>query len=316
MLLLAAMAWLVSSGAVVTAAEYRIGPEDVLEIKFWQDPTLNSIVRVRLDGKISLDIVGEIDAAGRTTQDLQTDIVRQMSRLNKRISQAVVQVKEYNYQHVFVYGQVNRPGKLTFEAIPDLLAVLNEAGWVTEKGDLSRVSIIRGGDQAGEVEVVDVAAVVAAGQVDRLPRLNRQDAVDVPAAPEGMTPTDIGQMAARRNVIYIMGAVKTPGPIAFQENMDIMEVLAMAGGHSETADLRRTVVVRKDGYYGQSLRIDLEKYAETGVPARHVMHKEDICVVPFRREGWFSRNIGSIVTVLGAATSAVLLYENLKPKDQ
>jgi len=308
--------WLLGSTAIGTAAEYRIGPEDVLEVKFWQDPTLNSTVRVGLDGKISLDIIGEIQAAGRTIQDLQTDIVHQMSRFNKRISQAVVQVKEYNYQYVFVYGQVNRPGKLTFEEIPDLLSVLNEAGWVTEKGDLSRVNIIRGGDRSGEVEVVDVAAAIADGKVDGLPKLKRQDAVDVPETPEGITPPSIGQLATRRNVIYVMGAVKTPGPIAYQENLDILEALAMAGGQSETADLSKTRVIRKDGLYGQSMTVDLEKYAKTGTPARYILSKEDVCVVPVQGRSFMDRNLGTIVTILGAATSAVLLYENLKPSDK
>jgi len=46
------------------AEPYRIGPEDVLEIRFWQDPTLNAQVRVRDDGKIAIDIIGELQATG------------------------------------------------------------------------------------------------------------------------------------------------------------------------------------------------------------------------------------------------------------
>jgi hypothetical protein len=45
------------------------------------------------------------------------------------------------------------------------------------------------------------------------------------------------------------------------------------------------------------------------------MRKEDVCVVPFRKQSFMSRNLGTFVTILGAATSAVLLYENLKPAD-
>ncbi|MCK4461405.1 MAG: polysaccharide biosynthesis/export family protein [candidate division Zixibacteria bacterium] len=315
MILLASMALLLCSATAATAEEYRIGPEDMLQIRFWQDPTLNASVRVRQDGKVSLDIVGEMVAAGKTIQDLQTDIVRRMSRLNNRISQCVVQVTEYNYQHVFVYGQVNNPGKKTFEEIPDLLTILNEAGWVTELGDLSRVNIIRGGDKAGQVEVVDVAAAIADGSVDNLPKLNRRDAIDVPRSPVGIAPPDIGQLATRRNVIYVLGAVHTPGPVRYQENLDVMEALALAGGHTDMADLKHTKLISKDGYYGQTMLIDLEKYALTGTPARHTVRKEDVCVVPCRKQSFMSRNLGTFVTILGAATSALLLYENLKPAD-
>jgi len=316
MILLAGMALLLCSATAAAAEEYRIGPEDMLQIKFWQDPVLNTTVRVTQDGKVSLDIVGEIEAAGKTIQDLQTEIVRRMSRLNNRISQCVVQVTEYNYQHVFVYGQVNSPGKKTFEEIPDLLTILNEAGWITELGDLSRVNIIRGGDRAGQVEVIDVAAAMASGVVANLPKLNRRDAIDVPSSPAGVAPPDIGRMATRKNIVYVMGAVHTPGPIRYQDNLDVMEALAMAGGHTDMADLKHTKLISKDGYYGQTMLVDLEKYALTGTPARHIMRKEDVCVVPFRKQSFMSRNLGTFVTILGAATSALLLYENLKPADE
>lgn len=305
---------LLSGGAATTSAEYRIGPEDVLQIKFWQEPTLNSSVRVSQDGKIVLDIIGEIEAAGQTIQDLQTDIVNRMSRLNRRISQVVVQVAEFNYQHVFVYGQVNNPGKKTFEVIPDLLAILNEAGWITATGDLSRVNIIRGGERAGQVDVVDVSGAMANGTVDQLPKLLRTDAIDIPSTPVGIPPPDLGRLTTRKNIIYVLGAVNTPGPIRFEENLDLMEAIALAGGHTGEADLERTKVVRKDGYYGQTMQIDLEEYAMTGTPARYIMQKEDVCIVPFRKQGFMTRNLGTIVTILGAATSAVLLYENLKPE--
>ena len=181
--------------------------------------------------------------------------------------------------------------------------------------DLSRVNIIRGGDKAGQVEVVDVAAAIAAGNVDKLPKLNRQDAIDVPASPVGIAPPDIGQMATRKNVVYVMGAVHTPGPIRYQDNLDVMEALAMAGGFTDMADLKHTKLITKDGYYGQTMLVDLEKYAVTGTPARHIMRKEEVCVVPFRKQSFMSRNLGTIVTVITAATSALLLYENLKPAD-
>src|SRR5574340_479189 len=89
-----------------TPKDYRIGQGDVLTISFWQDEKLNSTVRVGQDGRITLDIIGQIDAAGQTTEELQNEIVRLMSRLNKNISQTVVRVSEYNYNYVFITGQV------------------------------------------------------------------------------------------------------------------------------------------------------------------------------------------------------------------
>ena len=63
----------IMAASPVTAQEYRIGPEDLLQIEFWQDNSLDAEVRVRLDGKISLDIIGEVQAAGLSTAFLPVD---------------------------------------------------------------------------------------------------------------------------------------------------------------------------------------------------------------------------------------------------
>jgi polysaccharide export outer membrane protein len=309
-------ALLVLAVSTASAAEYQIGPEDVLEISFWQEPTLNTQVRVSQDGTITLDIIGQINAVGKTTKELENEIVRQISRLNKRISQTVVRVVGYNFQYVFVSGQVNEPGKKTFEAIPDLWTILNEAGGITEFGDLSRVTIIRGGDRAGQVEIVNVAAAIGSGQADRLPRIGRQDTIEVPRMPSGIPSGDLTQQVERKNVIYAIGAVNAPGVITFEENVDIMEVLAKCGGVMDGADLSRIKVVTKDGYYAQTLEFDLDKYSETGALTRYVLRREDALVVPYaRRGGIFGIEWGTLATIAGVATSVLLIYDQVASGD-
>ena len=145
------------AGPSIVAADYRIGPGDMLDVKFWPDQESNTIVVVGQDGKIALPIIGQIAAAGKTAEQLQSDILNQISRLNSRISKAVVDVTQYNYNYLFVTGQVIAPGRFSFEEIPNLWTIINEAGGPTLLGDLTRVTIIRGGKKAGAVEVVDVS---------------------------------------------------------------------------------------------------------------------------------------------------------------
>ena len=312
--LLATLLTLVCVGTIA-AQEYTIGPGDVLEISFWQDPTLNTEVRVNQDGTVTIDIVGEIEAAGKTTSELQADIVRQMSRLNQRISQAVVRVTEYNYRYVFVSGQVNDPGKKTFEELPDLWTIINESGGITQSGDLTRVTIIRGGEDAGEVEVVNVAEAIRTGNIDKLPKIRRGDTIEIPRSPVGLPSADLSQSRERKNIIYVTGAVGQPGPIEYQVNTDVLEAIAQAGGPTENADLRKTRVVSKDGYYGQSMQIDMEKYTSSGSPSRYVLNKEDVIVIP--RKGGFFRdlNIGTVATIVGVISTSVLIYTQLNEDD-
>jgi len=297
------------------AEGYKIGPEDVLEINFWQDPQLNAIVRVSIDGKITLDIIGQIQAAGKTTEELQNDIVRSMSRLNKNISQAVVRVTTYNYNYVYIIGEIQTSGKRTFEVIPDLWSIINESGGVTEFADLSRVTIIRGGDQAGQVEVVNVSEAVASGRQNSLPKIRRQDTIEIPRRLFGLTASDIGRNVEKKNVIYVIGAVNQPGPVEYEENIDFMEVLALAGGPTPEANLKKVKILTKDGSYVQSYQVNLEKYTETGRPARYILKNEDTFIIPQRSSGFFSGGVTTWVALIGGITSAVILYELLKPEE-
>jgi len=297
-----------------TAQDYIIGQEDLLDITFWQDPSLNTQVKVGLDGKIALDMIGQVDAAGRTTEQLQNDIVRELSRLNRNVSQATVRVIEYNYNHVFVIGQVNQPGKKTFERIPDLWTVINESGGIAQSGDLSRVTIIRGGDEAGKIEVVNLAEALATGRLDRLPKLRRQDTIEIGRAPGQVLGGEVGVYTEKRNMFYVIGAVGTPGAIGWVDNVDVLEALAMAGGPVENADLKHARLVIKDGNYAQTVELNLEKYVQQGRPARYIMKKEDLVIVPSGRPGFFDSRLGQIATLLTTLSTAYLIYDNIRTR--
>ncbi len=313
-LLLAVITVAMLTPSLVRAKEYHIGAEDILEIKFWQDDKLNTVVRVGQDGKVTLDIVGQIDAAGKTTEELQDEIVRQMSRINKNISQCVVRVQAYNYNYVFIIGQVKLPGKRAFEQIPDLWTLINEAGGALETGDLTKVAIIKSGEGPGKAEIVNVAAIVASGNLDRLPQIERGETVDVPPTIAGVMAQDIGQMVEKKNIVYVIGSVFRPGPVKFEDNTDVLELLSLAGGPLTTADLKKVTIVSHDGNYGQTMQINLEKYAKSGAPARYIVQKEDAFIVPDKGTGFLGGglNFTTITATVGVITSLILVINQVK----
>ncbi len=292
---------------------YVIGPEDVLEITFWQDPDLDAAVKVRQDGMISLDIIGEIRAAGKTTSELERTIVKQMSRYNKAISQAIVRVVEYGYNKVYISGAVLNPGKYTFEEIPNLFTIINEAGGITEFGDLSRVLIIRGGpDDSGQVEVVNVAEAIAEGRLNDLPKIRPGDAIEVSRAPAGLPARSLSVQPRAKNIFYVMGEVTTPGALTYEENLDLLDAIALAGGTTELADLEKVRVVSKQGRHAQVLRVDLDKYSKTGAPARYLIQPEDNIIVGRRSRGFLGiSSFADVVTILGALSTGVFIYTTL-----
>ncbi len=91
-------------------AEYHIGKEDVLEVVVFREPELSRIVPVRPDGKISLPLAGELDAAGKTAPELQQGIIAALTPWVKEPAVSVL-VREINASRVFILGEVMKPGE-------------------------------------------------------------------------------------------------------------------------------------------------------------------------------------------------------------
>jgi polysaccharide export outer membrane protein len=89
--------------------EYRIGREDVLEVVVWREPELSRVVPVRPDGKISLPLAGEVEAAGRTPAELQGELTKAIGAYVRDAAVAVL-VREINGARFYVLGEVAHPG--------------------------------------------------------------------------------------------------------------------------------------------------------------------------------------------------------------
>jgi polysaccharide export outer membrane protein len=125
-----------------TDPDYIIGPEDVIDINVWKEPEMTRIVPVRPDGKISLPLINDVQAAGSTPQQLATSVT---DRLRKFLTepQVTVIVTQINSQRVFVVGEVIRAG--AFPLIPGMtvLQALASAGGFTTFADMKKIHVMR-----------------------------------------------------------------------------------------------------------------------------------------------------------------------------
>ncbi len=123
-------------------AEYRIGREDVITVEVWKDPALSAKVPVRPDGKISLPMIGDVNAEGRTASDLQREIAE---RLKPFVEQPVVgvMVTEVNAARFFVLGEVAHPGAFPVRGQVSVIQALALAGGPTEFANQRSVVVIR-----------------------------------------------------------------------------------------------------------------------------------------------------------------------------
>jgi polysaccharide export outer membrane protein len=124
---------------------YVIGPEDGLDINVWKEPDVSRAVPVRPDGKISLPLLNDIQAAGLTPMQLQEVITQ---GLKKFITgpQVTVIVTQINSRRIYVMGEIARPG--AFPMLPNMtiLQALSTAGGFSQYAKLGAIYLLRSED--------------------------------------------------------------------------------------------------------------------------------------------------------------------------
>ncbi len=109
--------------------EYRVGVEDVLEIAVWHEPELTRVVPVRPDGMISMPLLGQVKAAGRTPSEIQQNLTQALGRYVQD-PQVAVLVREVNGSRVYVLGEVHKPGAFPLRGELTVVQALALAGGV------------------------------------------------------------------------------------------------------------------------------------------------------------------------------------------
>ena len=122
--------------------DYRIGPEDVLEISVWKEEGLKKEVLVTPDGRISFPLAGDMQAAGKTARQLQQEIAQ---RLEKFMSDPVVSVSVLKIvgNKIYVIGRVNKPGEFVAGRYVDVLQGLSMAGGLTPFAAENDIKVLR-----------------------------------------------------------------------------------------------------------------------------------------------------------------------------
>jgi protein involved in polysaccharide export with SLBB domain len=159
---------------------YLLQPGDNLDIKFYYNPELNENVTIRPDGKISLQIIDEIPAAGLTPAQLDESLTRAYSSQLKQPKITVI-VKTFGGQRIYVGGEVKSPQVLTVIGQIDALQAIFNTGGFTKDAKLSSVMIIsKGRDNQPTARKVDLNKVLKGEQSGEDLMLRPFDMVYVP----------------------------------------------------------------------------------------------------------------------------------------
>jgi putative polysaccharide export protein (PEP-CTERM system associated) len=128
--------------AAAEAYEYVIGPDDELEVAVWNNQAVTRTVTVRPDGRISLPLTNDVQAAGLTPMQLQTNIVKALAPFIQNPDVAVI-VKAVKSYKVSVMGEVKEPGRFELSSRATVLDVLAMAKGFNEFADKGRIIVLR-----------------------------------------------------------------------------------------------------------------------------------------------------------------------------
>lgn len=121
---------------------YVIGADDLLTIKVWQDEKMSGDVLVRPDGKVTLALVNDIQAAGLTPDQFRLALTTAAEKFIEGPTVNVT-VKQINSRKVYIQGAVNKPGPYQLSGRMDVLQMLSMAGGLTEYADKGNIGIFR-----------------------------------------------------------------------------------------------------------------------------------------------------------------------------
>jgi len=122
--------------------EYRVGPGDKLRIEVYKDPQLSQSVQVRPDGKITLPLVGDMEATGRTPIELRDTIAKSLKDYINNPTVTVIVVEALASQ-IFVMGEVTHPGTMQLHGPTTILQALAMAGGFKEFANTKDVKVLR-----------------------------------------------------------------------------------------------------------------------------------------------------------------------------
>jgi polysaccharide export outer membrane protein len=248
--------------------DYRIGRQDLLEIKVFDVEDLDQTVRVADDGSITMPLLGRLLVGGLTKTEVERLIAGLLEERFVNDPQVTVFVKEYESKKVAVSGAVKTPGSYEMLGQKTLLEMLSLAGGLDE--NLGREIIIF---RRGE-----------GGVTDRIPvNLEKLVYAADPALNLVVSPGDIIYVPTVEKVrIFVSGAVKNPNlyEVPRDEPVTVLKAITLAGGTTDRAAEKRVQIMRTDAD-GQrvTFQVDLRKI-KRGRAEDPILRRDDIVLVP------------------------------------
>jgi len=259
--------------------DYKIGPEDLLEISVFEDEKLNKSVRVSSQGNISLPLLGILKVKGLTANELEKEIRDLLAEKYFQDPHVSVFIKEYRNQRISVMGSVEKPGVYDVTGQKTVLDILAIAGGLKEEaGQL--LFLIRppkfeeeatkgkkdSDDQSPKTFMIDLEGLLVKGDLALNLPLIHGDVINIPVSGK----------------IFVGGEVKSPGGFALKgKKLTVSQAITLAGGLGPKAAGSETKVFRYSEKGTDKEILSANVYAiQKGQEEDLHLKESDIIIVP------------------------------------
>ncbi|MET0290437.1 MAG: XrtA/PEP-CTERM system exopolysaccharide export protein [Pseudoxanthomonas sp.] len=169
--------------AAAIANDYQIGVDDVVQVSVWRNPDLGITVPVRPDGKISVPLIGDVAAGGRTATEVGTDIQKRLTTYIRDPQVAVIltELRSHEYlSRVRVTGAVRQPVSIPYRQGMTVLDAVLAAGGTTEFAAGDRSHLYRKGAQETKTFDVQLERILNRGDLSTNFTVSPGDVITVP----------------------------------------------------------------------------------------------------------------------------------------
>lgn len=220
--------------AALSSEDYRLGPEDVIEVRVFELDQLNRKVRVSGDGAIELPLVGSFRAAGLTAEQVSAQVADRLRDRYVQNPQVSIFIVEFNSQKVSLLGAVQNPSTYPLVGQRRLLQVLAEAGSLTQEAGKTLYVFRQTPDGRSARLTVPLNDLLLHGD----PRWNI-----------ALVPGDVVSVPPEEAfAVSVLGAINAPGvhKLPVGDEATLLKAIALAGGLNERASKKGVQIKRRD----------------------------------------------------------------------
>ncbi|MDK9763927.1 SLBB domain-containing protein [Vibrio sp. D420a] len=211
-------------------------------------------------------------------------------------------VRQSSDASIYVFGQVNAPGRYRFTKDMHFLDILSAADGPTKDADIHNIRVTHRDRPYAKVSKLNLSLYFETGDESILPRVTTGDTIYIPEKDKNWLDT------SKESTVRVLGAVNKPGRYVFNDNMTILDLLAEAAGPTENAYLEKITVVNMSCCQGQARTFDLIKFSKTAnIYHLPVLRAGDTIYIPDRSESFIEKARVTLDDILRLTTTIVLI---------